>query len=35
MKEYGEKHDAGAVAMAAQDAMALNTYMGVGPFRAA
>ena len=34
VEEHGVKYDGGAVAMAALDAMALNTYMGIGPFRA-
>ena len=35
MEEYGGNHDDGAVAMVTQDAIALNTYTGIGPFRAA
>ena len=34
MGGYGGKHDDGAVAMAAQSAMALNTYTDIGPFLA-
>ena len=32
VEEYGGKHGDGAVVMAAQDAMAHNTHMGIGPF---
>ena len=34
VEEYGGKYDNGAAAMAAQDVIALNTYTGLGPFRA-
>ena len=34
VEEYGGKYDDDAVAMAAQDAMVLNTHTGLGPFRA-
>ena len=34
VEEYGGKHDDGVVAMATQDAIALNTHTGLGPFRA-
>ena len=34
VEEYNRKHDGGAVAMVAQDAMALYTYTGIGPSRA-
>ena len=33
-EEHGGKYDDDAVAMAALDAMASNTYMGLGPFQA-
>ena len=35
VKEYSGKHDDGAVTMAAQDAIAFNTFTGLGPFSAA
>ena len=34
VEEYGGIHDDGAVATAALDAMALNTYVWIGPFKA-
>ena len=34
VEEYGGKYDDGAVAMVAQDAIALNTHTELGPFRA-
>ena len=34
VEEYSGKHDDGAVAMAAQDEIALNMFTGLGPFRA-
>ena len=34
VEEYGGKYDNGAVAMVALGAMAFNTHIGLGPFRA-